>query len=106
MPRYQATNPDGIHKKILECRFFFDQMAAYERSKNIDCFMFCLSAFLSSFRTALYRLNGVIHTRVGKPAAKEQWLALEKSEGDLWFLKMPLIWKFMGTARLYGPVIK
>ncbi len=63
-----AKNPDRISEKVNECRFFLVLMADYERVLEDEKFRYCLSAFLSAFRSATYRLMGVTHKRFGKPA--------------------------------------
>ncbi len=55
-----ARNPRGIAEKITECRFFLERMSAYESSGEISSLLHCLSAFLSAFRSILFRLNGVM----------------------------------------------
>jgi hypothetical protein len=64
-----ATNPDRVFDKVRECRFFLEQMANYEKAQDIDKFLFCVSAFLSAFRTVAYRLFGVTQNRKGRPAS-------------------------------------
>jgi hypothetical protein len=55
-----ASSPRGVFDKIEECRFFLERMAAYEHVREIKSALFCLSAFLSAFRSAGYRLLGVV----------------------------------------------
>jgi len=55
---------------MRECRFFLEQMAAYERTQEIDKFLYCVSAFLSAFRTVAYRMYGVTENSKGKPASR------------------------------------
>jgi hypothetical protein len=69
--RYTATNPDRISDKSRECRFFLLKMAEYEREMDIEKFLYCLSAFLSAFRTAIYRSCGVAKTRKGNAAGRK-----------------------------------
>jgi hypothetical protein len=64
-----AKNPDRVFDKVRECRFFLEQMANYETAQDIDKFLYCLSAFLSAFRTVAYRLYGVTENRKGNPAS-------------------------------------
>jgi hypothetical protein len=64
-----ARNPQSVSDKARECRFFLLQMAEYEKQLDTDKFLFCLSAFLSAFRTAAYRLYGVAKTKSGKEAS-------------------------------------
>jgi hypothetical protein len=84
--RYKATNPARVSDKIKECRFFLVQTAEHEKAQDTEKFMFCLSAFLSSFRTAVYRLIGVVHKVSGKVARDSLRVQLE-SKTDIWFLK-------------------
>jgi hypothetical protein len=83
---YKATNPDRVAEKILECRYFLSLMAEHELAMNIEKFMYCVSAYLSSFRTIIYRLAGVTNTCKGKAAQDKLWAQLESRE-DVWFLK-------------------
>jgi hypothetical protein len=64
-----AKNPDRVFDKARECRFFLVQMAEYEKVLDIEKFLYCLSAFLSAFRTTAYRLYGVTENRKGKSAS-------------------------------------
>jgi hypothetical protein len=84
--RYTATNPDRVTEKVRECRFFALQMAEYEKAKDIEKFIYCLSAFLCAFRTIVGRLIGVVETVSGKESKKKLWSRLQ-SERDIWFLK-------------------
>lgn len=84
--RFVATNPDRIADKTRECRFFLLKMAEYERDMDIEKFLYCLSAFLSAFRTAIYRSFGVAETRNGKLAAKKLREDLYKNP-EIKFLK-------------------
>lgn len=58
-----ATNPERVWDKVRECRFFLIQMAEHEKAKETDKFLYCLSAFLSAFRTIAFRLYGVVQRR-------------------------------------------
>lgn len=58
----RAKNPNGVNEKVREARFFLVLMADYERSSELESFLFCLSAFLSAFRTIGNRLIGVART--------------------------------------------
>jgi len=84
--RYNATNPDRIADKARECRFFLVQMAEHEQRMDIEKFLYCLSAFLSAFRTTIYRSFGVAETRKGKAAARKFRDDLYKNP-DIQFLK-------------------
>jgi hypothetical protein len=63
-----AQNPERVLDKIRECRFFLAWMADHERASETENLLFCLSAFLSAFRSAAYRLYGVAETQRGKAA--------------------------------------
>jgi hypothetical protein len=64
-----ARNPKSVSDKASECRFFLTQMAEYEKQLDTEKFLYCLSAFLSAFRTVAYRLYGVAKSRSGKAAS-------------------------------------
>jgi hypothetical protein len=63
-----ATKPEGILEKVRECRFFLARMADYERIPELEDFLFCLSAFLSAFRSIGNRLQGVAGKKYDKQA--------------------------------------
>ncbi len=63
-----ATNPERVVDKVRECQFFLVQMADCEQDLDTDKFLYCLSAFLSAFRTISFRLYGVAENRLGKDA--------------------------------------
>jgi hypothetical protein len=64
-----AKTPERVYDKIKECQFFVARMADYEQSADSpEHFLYCISAFLSAFRTVAYRLYGVTKTRRGKAA--------------------------------------
>jgi len=84
--RYTATNPDRIADKARECRFFLVQMAEHEERMDIEKFLYCLSAFLSAFRSTIYRSFGVAQTRKGNAAARKFRDDLYKN-ADIQFLK-------------------
>jgi hypothetical protein len=65
-----AKNPDRVFDKARECRFFLILMAEHEKALDIEKFLYCLSAFLSAFRTIAYRLYGVTENRKGKQASR------------------------------------
>ena len=67
----KAKNPESIVQKIYECRFFLVRMAEHELTSDNEKFLFCLSAFLSSFRTCAYRCYGVTEHKRGKPASRD-----------------------------------
>lgn len=83
---YIATNPDRIFDKCRECRFFLVQLAEHELEMDIEKFLYCLSAFLSAFRTAIYRSLGVVRTLHGKPVSETFRESLYKN-ADIKFLK-------------------
>jgi len=64
-----AKNPDRVFDKVRECHFFLIQMAEFEKALDIEKFLYCLSAFLSAFRTIANRQYGVTENRKGKPAS-------------------------------------
>jgi hypothetical protein len=64
-----AKTPERVYDKIKECHFFVARMADYEQSADApEHFLYCVSAFLSAFRTVAYRLYGVTKTQRGKAA--------------------------------------
>jgi hypothetical protein len=65
----KAKNPARIVEKIYECRFFLTQMADYEEKLDCEKFLYCLSAFLSAFRTVAFRSYGVTEDKFGKSAS-------------------------------------
>jgi hypothetical protein len=71
-----ASIPERVFDKIAECRFFIARMADYERAQETEYFLYCLSAFLSAFRSTTYRLYGVTEKQKGKPAKASLWKAL------------------------------
>src|SRR5438046_6943540 len=58
----------SVFDKVRECRFFLARMADYESAEDIENFLFCLSAFLSAFRSIAYKLYGVTEKQRGKTA--------------------------------------
>lgn len=72
-----ATKPEGIFEKVRECRFFLARMADYESVPDLESFLFCLSAFLSAFRTIGNRLHGVAGKKHDKNARRSLKLRLE-----------------------------
>jgi hypothetical protein len=69
IPKYPgASIPERVFDKVRECRFFLARMADYERTGEVENFLFCLSAFLSAFRSIAYRLYGVTENQRGKAA--------------------------------------
>jgi hypothetical protein len=65
----QATSPQAIVSKLRECRFFLLLMADYEKVDS-EKVSFCISAFLCAFRSAQYRLLGVVKDQHGDDARK------------------------------------
>jgi hypothetical protein len=80
-----ARNPQRVADKVRECRFFLVEMAIHEKSLETEKFLYCLSAFLSSFRTVTYRLYGVTENKLGK-AAQEALKAQLRNNHDIHFL--------------------
>ena len=72
-----ATKPEGISEKVRESRFFLARMADYERIPDLENFLFCLSAFLSAFRTIGNRLQGVAGKEYAKRTKESLKLRLE-----------------------------
>jgi hypothetical protein len=72
-----ATKPGGIFEKVRESRFFLARMADYERIPELEGFLFCLSAFLSSFRSIGNRLQGVAGRKHDKQARRSLTLQME-----------------------------
>jgi hypothetical protein len=72
-----ATKPEGIFEKVRESRFFLARMADYERIPELEGFLFCLSAFLSSFRSIGNRLQGVAGKKHDKQARRSLTLQME-----------------------------
>jgi hypothetical protein len=76
---YRAKSPAGVRYKIDECRFFLTEMVEREKGETdanrIRESGYALSAFMSAFRSALYRLRGVVE----KQRAKLLWAELEAS---------------------------
>jgi hypothetical protein len=66
----KAKNPDRIVDKIYECRYFLALMGDHEEKLDTEKFLYSLSAFLSAFRTAAFRLYGVTEHKLGKPASR------------------------------------
>src|SRR5271169_5913787 len=66
----RAKNPERVMDKVCECRFFLLQMADHEATLDSEKFLYCLSAFLNSFRTITFRLYGVLENKSGKASAR------------------------------------
>jgi hypothetical protein len=81
----KAKNPDRIVDKIYECRFFLTLMAEYEKQLDTEKFLYCLSAFLSAFRTTAFRSYGVTEHKLGKPASHALQLQL-RGHSEIGFL--------------------
>jgi hypothetical protein len=81
--RYRASKRDGVAYKINECRFFLAEMVEREKQRERHQeFGYCLSAFLSAFRSVGYRLNGILGNARTKVLERE----LELLHPDIWFL--------------------
>ncbi len=68
--QYKATDPQNVFAKVNECRFFLGLIVKYrqgldtERLQRLPIeFLHYVSAYLSSFRCAAYRLMGVVRHR-------------------------------------------
>jgi hypothetical protein len=81
----KAKNPDSIIRKIYECQFFLVEMAKYESTLDSEKFQYCLSAFLSSFRTCAFRCYGVTEHKRGKLASHALRLQLQ-NHSEIGFL--------------------
>lgn len=86
MAQYRASKPEGVTEKLAECRFFLARMEDYERERNIESFLYCLSAFLSAFRATIYRTTGVVCAIHGE-RARQNLRSKFKSSHNIWFLK-------------------
>jgi len=65
--KYEATNPQHVFGKLDECRFFLGLLAKYRQKIDTEGqqhlpieFLHYVSAYLSAFRCAVYRLIGVV----------------------------------------------
>jgi hypothetical protein len=65
-----ARSPQGVFEKHSECRYFLVQMADYESAGDVQKLLYCLSAFLSAFRSIAFRLYGVTEMQHGKTAKR------------------------------------
>lgn len=63
-----ARNPQRVQDKVREAHFFLVEMATYERAFETEKFLYCLSAFMSAFRTIAFRLYGVTENLKGAAA--------------------------------------
>jgi hypothetical protein len=81
----KAKNPDRIVEKIYECRYFLALMADYEEKLDAEKLLYCLSAFLSAFRTSAFRLYGVTEHKLGRPASRALQTQL-RSHPEIGFL--------------------
>jgi hypothetical protein len=68
--RYEPTNPQHVFGKVDECRFFLGLLAEYRQKIDREGqqrlpkeFLHYVSAYLSAFRCAAYRLIGVVRHR-------------------------------------------
>jgi hypothetical protein len=75
---YRASNPKAVRDKLRECEFFLKLIAEYREKLDDGNFqrlpdelLFCLSAFLNSFRTTAYRLIGVVRHTHGPDAGRK-----------------------------------
>ena len=68
---YQATEPGRVIEKVQECRHRLAEMAEYERAMDQVKFLYALSGYLYAFRTAAYRLFGVVRSTKGPQAGRE-----------------------------------
>jgi hypothetical protein len=66
----RATNPERVLDKVRESRFFLVQMDNHEKALDTEKFLYCLSAFLSAFRTITFRLYGVTEHKHSKEKAR------------------------------------
>jgi hypothetical protein len=80
-----AKNPQRVLDKVRECHFFLVEMAIHEKSLETEKFLYCLSAFMSSFRTITNRLYGVTENKLGK-AAQEALKVQLRNNRDIHFL--------------------
>ena len=71
-----ASIPERVYDQVRECRFFLARMADYESARDTESFLFCLSAFLSAFRSITFRLYGVTEKQRGKAAKVMLWKKL------------------------------
>ncbi len=83
----RAKNPERVLDKVHECRFFLVQMADHEELLDTEKFLFCLSAFMSAFRTIAFRLYGVTENRLGE-ASKHRLKDRLHSHSEVNFLIM------------------
>jgi hypothetical protein len=74
-PEYKASERRRIPEKIGECDFFLRQMnqAIGANGQPNDPFLFYFSAFLSAYRTLLYRAVGIVRSELGPIEAKLFW---------------------------------
>ena len=80
-----AKTPERVHDKLAESRYFLEQMAKHEKDLDPEEFLFCLSAFLSAFRSTAYRLYGVTENMRGA-AAKQRLREQLHHHPDIGFL--------------------
>lgn len=65
---HTATSPEGVRSKISESRYFLRRAARLQGCSNRELFGFQMSAFMSAFRSAGYRLMGVVGNAIGGDA--------------------------------------
>lgn len=81
----RAKNPERVVDKVRECRFFLTQMTTHEAALDTEKFLYCLSAFLNSFRTITFRLYRVVENKNGRDLARSLLLQL-RSHPDIGFV--------------------
>lgn len=65
-----AKSPERLSDKVRECKFFLARMGDYERAEEHENFLYCLSAFLAAFRSATFRLRGVVSSQKDRKSAR------------------------------------
>lgn len=84
--RHRATVAARVFEKVRECHFFLVLMTQHEDADDPERFLFCVSAFLCSFRSIAYKLYGVVEARDGKSAMRALETKLD-SNRDINFLR-------------------
>jgi hypothetical protein len=82
--QHQATNPQAIIPKFRECSFLLTLMADYEVT-DPENFSFCVSAFLSAFRSVQCKLLDVVKKQYG-PVARNTISQKLKAHTEIKFL--------------------
>ncbi|MGB8801413.1 MAG: hypothetical protein WCC97_12050 [Candidatus Acidiferrales bacterium] len=100
--KYRAKDPPRVRDKIREARFFLEQTETHVEQHDSEQFMVCLSAFLTAFRSILYRMYGVAREQGGCAgfAAAEAQL---KAHPDIVFLKDRTDFEVHGDAPIVWP---